>query len=324
MTHVLLVFGGEGSEHDVSVMSARNVVEALRDANYEVTLAYIDRTGNWLAVKDVDNRDNQSGETISLNQIDVDVIFPLIHGKGGEDGMIAYMGKTGGIPVVGCGPEASMIAWDKDRCKQVLSEHGLPVVPWITLREGDALSYDSASKKLESEILFVKPAREGSSIGVSRATNEQEFIEACEQAFRYDDKILIEKAISGRELECAVLGNSPDTRVTEVGEITTTDGFYDYDSKYVSTTASKLDIPAQNLSPEQTKTIQDYAKRAFDAIGGAGLSRVDFFLDASDVIYINEINTMPGFTNISMYPKLWQQAGLSYGELVSELVRLAL
>lgn len=324
MTHVLLVFGGEGSEHDVSVMSARNVVEALRDANYEVTLAYIDRTGNWLAVKDVDNRDNQSGETISLNQIDVDVIFPLIHGKGGEDGMIAYMGKTGGIPVVGCGPEASMIAWDKDRCKQVLSEHGLPVVPWITLREGDALSYDSASKKLESEILFVKPAREGSSIGVNRATNEQEFIEACEQAFRYDDKILVEKAISGRELECAVLGNSPDTRVTEVGEITTTDGFYDYDSKYVSTTASKLDIPAQNLSSEQTKTIQDYAKRAFDAIGGTGLARVDFFVDGDGAIYINEINTMPGFTNISMYPKLWQQAGLSYGELVSELVRLAL
>lgn len=324
MTHVLLVFGGEGSEHDVSVMSARNVVEALRDANYEVTLAYIDRTGNWLAVKDVDNRDNQSGETISLNQIDVDVIFPLIHGKGGEDGMIAYMGKTGGIPVVGCGPEASMIAWDKDRCKQVLSEHGLPVVPWITLREGDALSYDSASKKLESEILFVKPAREGSSIGVSRATNEQEFLAACEQAFRYDDKILVEKAISGRELECAVLGNSPDTRVTEVGEITTQGGFYDYDSKYVSTTASKLDIPAQNLSPEQIETIQDYAKQAFDAIGGLGLSRVDFFLDATGAIYINEINTMPGFTNISMYPKLWQQAGLSYGELVTELIRLAL
>lgn len=324
MTHVLLVFGGEGSEHDVSVMSARNVVEALREANYDITLAYIDRTGNWLAAKEVDNRDNPTGKTISLNQLNIDVIFPLIHGKGGEDGMIAAMGKASGIPVVGCGPEASKIAWDKELCKQTLSDHNLPVVPWLTVRTGEEVSYDGASNKLESEILFVKPAREGSSIGVSRATNEQEFIEACEQAFRYDDKILIEKAISGRELECAVLGNSPDTRVTEVGEITTTDGFYDYDSKYVSTTASKLDIPAQNLSSEQTKTIQDYAKRAFDAIGGTGLSRVDFFVDGDGAIYINEINTMPGFTNISMYPKLWQQAGLSYGELVSELVRLAL
>ncbi len=324
MTHVLLVFGGEGSEHEVSVMSARNVVEALHEANYEVTLAYIDRTGNWLAAKEVDNRDNPTGKTISLNQLDIDVIFPLIHGKGGEDGMIAAMGKVSGILVVGCGPEASKIAWDKDLCKQTLSEHDLPVVPWVTLHEDDALAYDTASKKLESEVLFVKPAREGSSIGVSRATNEQEFVAACEQAFRYDDKILVEKAISGRELECAVLGNSPDAHVTEVGEITTTDGFYDYDSKYVSTTASKLDIPAQNLSPEQTKMIQDYAKRAFDAIGGSGLSRVDFFLDGDGAIYINEINTMPGFTNISMYPKLWQQTGLSYGELVSELIRLAL
>lgn len=321
---VLLVFGGEGSERDVSIMSARNVATAMREAGYDVMLAYITRNGEWLAADDVDNMNNPGGKSVSLNQIDVDVIFPLIHGKGGEDGMIAFMGASLNIPVVGCDLEASRIAWDKDLCKQTLEQHGLAVVPWLALRKGETVAYESVKEKLDSDVLFIKPAREGSSIGVSKATNEQEFADACELAFDYDDKILIEKAIFGRELECAVLGKASDVRTTEIGEITTDSGFYDYDSKYVSTTASTLDIPAKNLSSEQVKTIQDYAKRAFIAIGGSGLSRVDFFLATDGTIYINEINTMPGFTNISMYPKLWQQAGLSYADLIKELINLAI
>lgn len=321
---VLLVFGGEGSEHDVSIMSARNVAAAIRDAGYDLKLAYITRNGDWLEAEDVDNINNPNGRSISLNQIDVDVIFPLIHGKGGEDGMIAYMGKTSNIPVVGCGPEASAIAWDKDLCKQTLKSQGLTVVPWLTLSQNASMTYEAARTELESDILFIKPAREGSSIGVSRVLNEQQFIDGCSTAFQYDDKILIEKAIFGRELECAVLGNSPDIRVTEVGEITTQGGFYDYDSKYIDESASTLDIPARHLSNEQSRQIGEISKQAFLAIGGTGLSRVDFFLSEDGTIYLNEINTMPGFTNISMYPKLWQHAGLSYGELIAELVRLAL
>lgn len=321
---VLLVFGGEGSEHDVSIMSARNVATAIHDAGYDLKLAYITRSGDWLEAEDVDNINNPKGKSISLNQIDVDVIFPLIHGKGGEDGMIAYMGKTSNIPVVGCGPEASAIAWDKDLCKQTLKSHGLTVVPWLTLRQNESITYEAARRELDSDVLFIKPAREGSSIGVSRALNEQQFIDSCSTAFQYDNKILIEKAISGRELECAVLGNSPDIRVTEVGEITTHSGFYDYDSKYINESASTLDIPARHLSNEQNRQIGEISRQAFLAIGGTGLSRVDFFLSQDGTIYLNEINTMPGFTNISMYPKLWQHAGLSYDKLIAELVRLAL
>ncbi len=320
MTHVLLVFGGEGSEHDVSVMSARNVIEALRGAGYEVTLAYITRTGDWLAAHAIDDI---TTEPISIDRIDIDVIFPLIHGKGGEDGMIAKMGQISNIPVVGCGPEASAIAWDKDRCKQTLQAANLSVVPWLTVGEGETMTYDIARQKLASDTLFVKPAREGSSIGVSRAMNEQEFITALDTAFHYDDKILIEKAIVGRELECAVLGNMPNIRTTEIGEITTNDGFYDYDSKYIDDT-STLDIPARHLSSDQSQQIRQAAEAAFQAIGGTGLARVDFFMDADGTIYVNEINTMPGFTNISMYPKLWQHAGLSYAELVKTLIQLAL
>lgn len=320
MTWVLLVFGGEGSEHDVSVMSARNVVEALNNADYEVILAYITRTGDWLAAHTIDDI---TAQPISIDRIDIDVIFPLIHGKGGEDGMIAKMGQISNIPVVGCGPEASAIAWDKDRCKQTLQAAGLAVVPWLTVNEGESITYETARQKLDSDTLFIKPAREGSSIGVSKVTSEQEFAKALEEAFYRDDKILIEKAIVGRELECAILGNLPDIQATDVGEVRANADFYDYSAKYTADSAAATDIPALGLSNDIRQEIQDSAKKAYVAIGGSGLSRIDFFLATDGTIYINEINTMPGFTNISMYPKLWQHSGISYSDLASRLIKLA-
>lgn len=318
---VLLVFGGEGSEHDVSIMSAQNVAAAIQQADYELQLAYITRHGEWMQVDAVGGQ--PSGATLSLDSVDVDVIFPLVHGKGGEDGMIAFMGATMGIPVVGCGREASLIAWDKDACKRAMQACDIPVVPWATLCEGDAVDYEAICTAVGSDTLFVKPAREGSSIGVSRVTSAQELVAACELAYRYDDKVLVEKAIIARELECAALGNTAAARVTALGEVVTSAEFYDYDAKYMNAAASRLDIPAREVTAAQVATIQRYAKEAFAAIGGAGLSRIDFFLDEDGAIYLNEINTMPGFTNSSMYPKLWEYEGMSYQELVVELVQLA-
>ena len=318
---VLLVFGGEGGEHEVSIMSARNVAKAIQSAGYELQLAYITKDGSWLRVESIESLD--SGEAISFDSVDVDVVFPLIHGIGGEDGTIAYMAKSAGIPVVGCGRDASMIAWDKDRCKMVLEEKGIPVVPWVTLRKDSQLSYKEAAQELDSVELFVKPAREGSSIGVGRATNAQEFAAACELAFLHDDKILVERAIQARELECAVLGNGLNVRVSALGEVETTSEFYDYDAKYLNQAASTIQIPANNLSNEQVAVMQGYARRAFAAIGGVGLSRIDFFLGTDGDMYLNEINTMPGFTNSSMYPQLWQHAGVSYEALITQLIDLA-
>ena len=312
--HILLILGGEGSEHDVSKMGAKNVLEAFSKTDFIVESCEIARDGTW----------SKSFDEISNGGFDA--IFPLIHGKGGEDGAISAMGEILKIPVVGCDMRASQLAWDKDFCKIILSQNNIPVVPWRTFHEGEIISdFQKISDELDSKILFIKPAREGSSIGVSCATNEIEFRDAIKKAFEYDDKILIEKAIMGRELECSVLGNSPEISVTGIGEITPPkDTFYSYEEKYSDESRTGLDIPAQNLPDKICEKIQNFAKTAFIAIGGNGLSRIDFFYDEnSGEIFLNEINTMPGFTNISMYPKLWENDGLSYDELLKKLVELA-
>jgi len=353
---VLLVFGGAGSEHDVSLLGARNVVAALSKTGHEIVPAYITQSGAWSVgapeLMDIDGLrrailgDHLTGSTEKLavqkaapigstatpsdlsahKFAGAEVIFPLIHGRGGEDGAIAALGQLLNIPVIGCDVRASQIAWDKDLCKQIVAAAGVPVVPWRTFhRHAKIPSFAKLTAELGSKILFVKPAREGSSVGVSRAASAAEFSAAVEKAFTYDDKILVEKAISGRELECAVLGNTPDVTATDIGEIKPPAGdFYSYDEKYSTDSRTGLDIPAQNLDPLVRAQIQDYSRRAFIAIGGRGLARVDFFLSDSGEIYLNEINTMPGFTNISMYPKLWEQMGLSQIELIERLIELAI
>lgn len=321
---ILLVFGGEGSEHDVSVMSARNVLAALGEIGAEVELAFIAKNGRWLAVENLDDGFENSTTDFHFDSIKNEMIFPLIHGRGGEDGAIAVLGQMLGVPVVGCGVGASAAAWDKDFCKRILESHGIPVVPWRTLRRGEKIDHDQIVADLKSKILFVKPAREGSSVGVSRVDNAETLATACDLAWRYDDKILVEPAISGRELECAVLGNSPIAKASDIGDIRTNDAeFYDYRTKYAADSPAKLDIPAQHLSDEIREKIRDLSLKAFTAIGGTGLARVDFFLSDRGEIYLNEINTMPGFTNNSMYPKLWQEVGISYPQLVNELIQLA-
>jgi D-alanine-D-alanine ligase len=312
MTRVLLIYGGRGSEHDVSLMSAENVGRALGQTDFEIEKCLIGRDGTW---------------QLSFDEIrHYDVIFPLIHGQDGEDGRIAALGDLLDLPVVGCGVSASVLAWDKDLCKEILRDAGVPVVPWRTLRDDETPpDYAAMSRELDSEILFVKPAREGSSVGVSRAANATEFDLALAVAFEYDDKILVEPAIVGRELECAALGNAPDVTTTDLGEVKPPDNdFYSYDEKYSAASHTDLDIPAGNLSDGARAAMQNYAKQAFTLIGGRGLSRIDFFYDEkTDQVFLNEINTMPGFTNISMYPKLWEKAGLTYTKLLEKLIELA-
>ncbi len=321
MTKLTLFFGGIGSEHEVSIMSAHNVVAAIDKAEYKLQLVYITKSGKWFEVENVDDLDDLSNE-LKPAGINADVIFPLIHGVGGEDGTLAALGQIMNIPVVGCGVEASTVAWDKDICKIFLSANKIPVVPWLTWRLGDEINYAAITSKLGSKTLFVKPARQGSSVGVGRVQSEEELANIVNMAFEYDDKILIEKAIAGRELECAVLGNKQDAQASCIGEVMTGENFYTYDEKYSNDSHSLIHIPA-DMPEDVSDRIRTLAVKAFRVIDGNGLSRVDFFLSNDGEIFLNEINTMPGFTNISMYPKLWQASGVEYGDLIDRLIKIS-
>ena len=334
---VMLLFGGESSEHEVSISSARNVFNAIDTSKFEVKLGYIDTSGAWWLVEEFN-------ETISVEsaeqlvpilgsgkfetqathiEIRPDVILPILHGKNGEDGTVQGLAQLLHIPIVGCGVDASSVCMNKLTTKEVLSSHDIPVVPFVThLTSSPLPNFNDVSLELGSP-LFVKPARSGSSVGVSKVFGEKEFEQAIKLAHQHDDIVLIEKGVTARELEVAVLGNSPHHRVSGVGEIRPGDEFYDYDAKYSSSSASEVDIPA-HIDEDLTQKIRQLAGEVYQILGCEGLSRIDFFLDENKQLYVNEVNTMPGFTNISMYPKLWQEQGMSYPELIENLLAAAL
>jgi D-alanine-D-alanine ligase len=334
---ILLIFGGESSEHDVSVSSARNVYAAIDDTKFTVLLGYIDRQGKWWLLDKFGN----GGDTHGAPQfapvlgaksfvtfpgsrvVRPDVILPILHGKNGEDGSVQGMAQLLHIPIVGCLVTASAICMDKIATKRNLQASDVAVAPYEVYWRGfEPPVYGRLVEKLGTP-LFVKPARAGSSVGVSKVTNAQELDHALEVACKEDDMVLIEQAIAGRELEVAVLGNPPDHQTSGVGEIKLEDGFYDYDAKYDIAGASlvgvRADIPA-GVAAEVRQT----ASKAYDILGCQGLARVDFFLGDDGTVYINEVNTLPGFTNISMYPRLWREEGVSYGQLIERLISLAL
>jgi D-alanine-D-alanine ligase len=325
----LLLFGGESSEHDISVLSARNVFASIDKKLFQVTLGYISRRGQWRLVDNFN--DLESGQTpqpifgtgkFSIDgkaDYQPDVIFPVLHGYGGEDGALQGVAQLLHVPVVGCGVEASAICMDKIATKQILQTAGIKTAPFsVATRNAD---YNEISEKL-GPILFVKPPRQGSSVGISKVSNQSEFRAALDKALAYDAAALVEAAIDGRELEVGVLGNPPEIEASLVGEITAGAEFYDYAAKYADNSKSRATIPA-DIDPAIAKKIQQIAKQAFVVLNCAGLARVDFFLSQSE-IYLNEINTIPGFTNISMYPKLWQKSGLSYKDLTTKLINLTL
>lgn len=336
-TTVLLLFGGESSEHEVSISSARNVFAALDDLKYDVNLCYIDRSGSWWLMDDISGSIDVSGldrlvpllgvgELMTVPggiKIKPDVILPILHGANGEDGTVQGLARLTHIPIVGCKLTSSAIAMDKIITKQLLEYNGIKTVPYVIHSAGDLMpSFAELSHNLGST-LFVKPANGGSSVGISKVSSGEELITAIKDAYNHDDKILIEKAITARELEVAALGSGSSLQISGVGEICPDRDFYSYESKYNPYSSTKLVIPA-DIPSDLLKEIRDTSKRVYKVIGCKGLARIDFFLSDDGILYLNEINTLPGFTNISMYPKLWQHEGISYGHLIDILIADAL
>jgi D-alanine-D-alanine ligase len=258
---------------------------------------------------------NQTGAAL-------DVVFPILHGPFGEDGTVQGLLKLAGVPFVGSGILGSAVGMDKEMMKRLLREADLPVAPFLAFRAHQAnLNFADVAGKLGLP-LFVKPANLGSSVGVNKVSNEDDFRHAVAEAFEYDRKILVEAFIEGREIECSVLGND-DPIASVPGEVIATHEFYSYEAKYIDENGAALEIPAK-VSAETARTIQDLAVKVFTTLGCEGLARVDFFLRPDGDVIVNEINTMPGFTSISMYPRLWQASGIPYADLIDRLIQLAM
>jgi len=317
---VLVLAGGLSAEHEVSLKSAEGVLEA---APFEAELAVIAKDGRWLlgdealfALKAGVAESGAYPFPPPVRWHEYDAVFPLLHGRYGEDGTIQGFLELLGVPYVGAGVAASAVAMDKDFTKRVLAAEGIRVVPWAVVRKGEMplIPFDPP--------YFVKPANTGSSVGIRRVERMLDLDRALEEAFRYDEKAVVEKALEGvRELEVGVLGNErPEASV--VGEIRYQAEFYDYETKYLPGRA-ELVIPA-SLDPGTQETVGELAIKAYQAIGVRGMARVDFFLAEDGDLYLNELNTLPGFTPTSMFPRLWEASSLRYPELLRRLVELAL
>jgi D-alanine-D-alanine ligase len=355
--NVGILFGGKSAEHEVSLQSARNVFDAINREKYCPILIGIDKNGRWLLndeSKFLLNADdprrirlNQAGESVALipesggvlslvrgnsggadkdddGSRKIDVIFPILHGPFGEDGTVQGLLKLADLPFVGAGVLGSAVGMDKDIMKRLLRDGGIPIGAFISVQSHETVpDYARVAGKLGAPF-FVKPANMGSSVGVSKVHNEGEYTAAVQDAFVYDRKIIMEEFIKGREIECAVLGNE-EPRASVPGEVIASHEFYSYDAKYLDENGAALEIPAR-LPPETVREIQNLAIKTFRVLACEGLGRVDFFLRecGKPRILVNEINTMPGFTRISMYPKLWEATGISYAGLIDTAIELAI
>ena len=330
MIKVGILYGGKSAEHEISLLSAKNVYDAIDRTKFDPVLIKIEKSGSW--------------QMDAVSQYDA--IFPILHGPFGEDGTIQGYLKLADIPFVGPDVLGSAAGMDKDVTKRLLRDAQIPIGKFLALKSHEQMpSFAEVAATLSSSVtissgtassgiasngssdpVFIKPANMGSSVGISKVRNEAEFASALKTAFQFDTKVIIEEFISGREIECAVLGN--ETPVASLpGEIIPAHDFYSYDAKYIDDKGASLQIPA-NLDKETTKRIQETAIKVFQTLCCEGLSRVDFFLKAGSgqggEIIVNEINTMPGFTKISMYPKMWEASGIGYTELITRLIELAL
>lgn len=340
-----IICGGMSTENEVSVVSADSILKNLNKEKYEIYPIYIDKKGKWyefepkkekITIGDQPNKKNEITNIISYLK-KIDVIFPVLHGLYGEDGTIQGLFELLQIPYVGCRVLASSVGMDKVYTKIVFEKAGLNQARYEYVRtykdkyiyidknfDEKILGLEEISEIISKNLkypMFVKPSNSGSSVGINKAENKEKLKEYIKYAAKYDNKILIEEGIDGIEVECAVLGNE-DVISACVGEVKSAEDFYSFDAKYKNE-ASRIEIPA-DLPADIAKKIQKQAIKAFKAIDGKGLSRVDFFVEEnSNKIYINEINTLPGFTNISMYPKLFEESGMAYTELLDKLVELA-
>jgi len=345
-----LLFGGRSAEHEVSKLSAANVLRALDPDRYDIVPIGIGRDGRWLlcdsgngggrgarsleipeGAPQVALLPGGDGEMIVMDSgasprsLRLDAVVPVLHGPNGEDGTVQGCLEVANVPYVGSGVMGSAAGMDKDIAKRLLRDSGLPVVPFLTLTPRSRVDYRAAIEALGTPDLFVKPANMGSSVGVSRAHSAEEFEQACERAFRYDGKLLVERSVAGaREIECSVLEDAAgEVRASPLGEIVPAEshGFYSYDAKYIDADGALLRIPAE-LPAGRAQRVQELAVETFRVLACEGLARVDFFVDPKneDGLFVNEVNTLPGFTAISMYPKLWEAGGLPQSELMEVLI----
>jgi D-alanine-D-alanine ligase len=346
---VALLFGGRSAEHEVSVLSAANVFRALDPARYETVPIGIARSGTWVlcpvqdgafpaAVPESGPRaalvpggsgrlivmPEKEGATPDLS-LAVDVVFPVLHGPFGEDGTVQGLAEIAGVAYVGSGVLGSAAAMDKDIAKRLMRDRGLPIPRFISFSLGDAPAFETIVSELGRPV-FVKPARLGSSVGISKAGTREEFAQGMAEAFRHDRKILVEEFVRGREIECGVLESEDGTLTASApGEIVPSNAhaFYTYEAKYLDEHGALVKVPA-DLPNDLGDKVRKLAIETFRALGCEGLARIDFFLREDGKLLVNEVNTLPGFTNISMYPKAMEASGIGYAELVDRLIRHAL
>ncbi|HCX2415731.1 TPA: D-alanine--D-alanine ligase [Staphylococcus aureus] len=337
--NICIVFGGKSAEHEVSILTAQNVLNAIDKDKYHVDIIYITNDGDWrkqnnitTEIKSTDELHLENGEALEISQLlkesssgqPYDAVFPLLHGPNGEDGTIQGLFEVLDVPYVGNGVLSAASSMDKLVMKQLFEHRGLPQLPYISFLRSEYEKYEHNILKLVNDKLnypvFVKPANLGSSVGISKCNNEAELKEGIKEAFQFDRKFVIEQGVNAREIEVAVLGNDyPEA--TWPGEVVKDVAFYDYKSKYKDGKV-QLQIPA-DLDEDVQLTLRNMALEAFKATDCSGLVRADFFVTEDNQIYINETNAMPGFTAFSMYPKLWENMGLSYPELITKLIELA-
>ena len=348
-TKVGIICGGKSAEHEVSLQSTQNIVEAIDKDKYEVILIGIAKDGQWYLYEDTDfllgaedpqeiqlaDSDNKVGiipadkeqQLINLaNQEilgDIDVVFPVLHGPYGEDGTIQGLLEMADIPFVGPGVLGSSVGMDKDVMKRLITEAEIPTADFMVADRTSIgeITFEQVEEKLGTP-LFIKPANLGSSVGVNKVATAEEFNQALTEAFQFDNKLIIEEFIAGREIECSVLGNQ-EPMASKPGEILPKKEFYSYEAKYIDENGAGLDIPA-DLPEKLIQKVQNYAIKTFKTLCCEGLARVDFFIQDNERVLVNEINTIPGFTRISMYPKLWEVSGIEYSELIDRLIQLAL
>ncbi len=341
--NVAVVFGGKSAEHEISVRSAQSILKNIDKGKYHIHPVFIDKAGQWKVmpssvVFDPDQPLDTGTFTMDLaficientrfiipgegnKPLNVDVIFPVLHGPYGEDGTVQGLFRILQLPFVGCDVMGAAAGMDKDVMKRLLREAGIPIGKYIACYQFNAPEFSEVESRLGLPV-YIKPARMGSSVGISKVNEAAEYQQALAEAFRYDHKIVIEENINGMEIECAVLGNRFPEAST-VGRITSFHNFYTYDSKYKDDKGFKIEIPAP-IDPAFAESIRAMAVKVFKALESEGLGRVDVFLKENGDILVNEINTLPGFTNISMYPMLWEKSGISYTDLIDRLIGLAI
>lgn len=345
MKKIVVLFGGQSVEHEISLISAQNIIQAIDKNKFQVIPVGITKTGQFLLFKQNNylinptdakkiSLDGTKGEEVvflpgkpelfvleTKETIKIDIVFPILHGNFGEDGTIQGLLKLSNVPFVGAGVLGSALGMDKVYTKKILQSNNIPVADYLTFRkeEKDQIDFEKITQKLALPF-FIKPANSGSSVGINKVDSLEEFLSAVEEAFNYDRQIIIEKAIKGREIECSVLGSGKPI-VSLPGEVIPKNQFYSYEAKYLDDKGAEFRIPAK-LPENIIKKIQDYSIRAYQALGIEGMARADGFLEENGNYYVNELNTIPGFTSISMYPKLWQASGISYKDLVQKLIDL--